>query len=135
MSISNCDNIIDSRDVIARIEELETEQAALVEQLSNGEITESEMVAFDKVEGAELDSLRELAEQAEGYSPDWQYGATLIIESYFVEYCQQLVEDMGDIPSNLPSYLADNIDWEGVANDLSVDYTQVEFDGVTYYVR
>ena len=92
MSVSNYDNVIDSRDVIERIE-------------------------------------------AEQYAEDWQYGTTLIRESYFTEYCRDLVADLGYLSDNLPPFIGDNIDWDGVADDLKMDYTEVDFDGVTYLVR
>ena len=120
MSISHYDDVIDSRDVIERIGVLEIER---------------EDDGLTPNEAAELDALRALAEEAEQYAEDWRYGTTLIHESYFTEYCRDLVSDIGDIPANLPSYIEDNIDWDGVADDLKVGYTEVEFDGVTYLVR
>jgi len=44
-----------------------------------------------------------------------------------------LLEDCGDIPKNLPSYI--EIDWETPARNIRVDYTAVEFGDVTYWVR
>ena len=38
------------------------------------------------------------------------------------EFVQQLLEDCGDIPSNLPSYVY--IDWERTANDVMMDYAE-----------
>lgn len=126
MSVSNCDDVIDSRDVIERIEELQEERDAYEEDGSG---------TWGEDDAAELASLEALQDEAEGYSEDWRYGATLIRDSYFVQYCRELVKDIGDIPSDLPSYLANNIDWQGVADDLRVDYTEVDFDGVTYLIR
>lgn len=118
----NSDDVIDSRDVIARIEELEGEIGAEgFEDVNGGEIKD------------ELAALKAFAKEAEDYAPDWQYGATLIRDSFFVEYCRDLVADIGDLPRDLPGYLA--IDWEKTADNLRVDYTSVEFDGVTYWVR
>lgn len=37
------------------------------------------------------------------------------------EFVQQLLEDCGDIPSNLPSYI--HIDWERTAYDVMMDYS------------
>lgn len=36
------------------------------------------------------------------------------------EFTQQLLEDCGDIPENLPAYI--HIDWEGTARDIMMDY-------------
>jgi hypothetical protein len=121
--ISNSDDVIDSRDVIARIEELEAIEG-IEEQI--GALEQSE-------EATELIALRELQIEAEDYAPDWQYGATLIRDSYFVEYAEELCKDIGEIPSDFPWYI--EIDWEKTAKHIQVDYTSVEFDGVTYWVR
>lgn len=116
--ISNSDDVIDSRDVIARIE-------ALQENVDDG--------TADEEEAAELKTLLALQDEAEGYAPDWQHGAQLIRDSYFVTAMQELCEDIGDMPKGFPSYI--EIDWEATARNLQVDYTSVEFDGVTYWVR
>lgn len=57
----------------------------------------------------------------------------LIHEDYFKTYAQELVQDIGDLPNGIPSYI--EIDWEATADNIRQDYTSVEFDGVTYYVR
>lgn len=122
MTISNMDDVIDSRDVIARIEELEG-------------LIADEAIA-DVKRGAALEELRPLkalAAEGENYAPDWEYGAALIRESYFTDYAKELLEDCGDLPRGLPHYIA--IDWEATARNIKVDYTEVEFDGVTYLIR
>jgi len=128
------DDVIDSRDVIARIEELEGERDAANE--ADPTVGEDGFTAWerDNTEDAdELKALKALADEAEGYAPDWRYGATLIRESDFVTYCQELVEDIGDMPKGMADYLV--IDWEGTARNIRVDYTEVDFDGVPYLVR
>ncbi len=112
--ISNSDDVIDSRDVIARIKYLEGTE--------------------DEDEQAELKLLEELQEQAEGYVDDWKHGATLIRASYFEEYAQQLAEDIGAI-DKAASWPNTCIDWERAAKELQMDYMAIEFDGVTYWVR
>ena len=132
--ITKYEDIIDSRDVIARIEELEAEQAGLVEQLSEGEISESDMLDFDREEGKELDALHELAEEAAPYAADWFYGEALIRYSYFEEYAQQLAEDCGMVNADA-RWPNNHIDWEAAAAELEQDYTTVSFDGVDYFIR
>ena len=112
-AISNTDNTIDSRDVIARIEELR---------------------AFEELEDEqkeELLALETLAEQGEDYAPDWKYGAQLIHGDYFEEAMDELLEECGDIPRDLPSYLTIMVDYDA----LKQDYTELDFDGQTYYIR
>ena len=68
-------------------------------------------------------------------SSEWDYGLQLIDEDDFQEYCEDLVSDIGDLPTDLPSYISNNIDWEGVAEDLKVDYSEITFRGTTYLYR
>lgn len=116
--ISNRDTVIDSRDIIARIRELERD-------------TDNEIASEDDAE--ELRVLRALQDEAGPYC-EWADGATLIRDSYFVEYAQELAEDIGAIGHDLP-WPACHIDWDAAADALKMDYTSVEFDGETYWVR
>lgn len=146
--VSNADDVIDSRDVIARIDELQAKLDAIeeaqrerddmanasAEELAEADTAIEEAEAdFDDDERAELAALKSLAEEAEGYADDWIHGATLIRDSYFVEYARELLADIGDLPRDLPHYI--EIDWQKTADNIQVDYTSVEFDGVTYWVR
>ena len=145
MEISNTQDVIDSRDVIKRIEELEAEKQELEEILDGlvkewGEVEEKEEAAEALIEwkdnyGEELEVLKKLAKDGEDYAPDWIHGAGLIHEDYFTEYCEELCKDIGDIPKELPWYIANHIDWDGVADEIKQDYTEIDFDGETYYVR
>jgi len=151
---SNTDDVIDSRDVIARIEELEGERAGLVEVAADAEAAVNEAATEDDAEdaqsehadavtalaewdtsdeGQELKTLKALAEQGEGYS-DWEHGETLIRESYFQDYAQDLAEDCGMIPKDL-AWPCTCIDWEQACRELKMDYTEVDFDGVSYFMR
>lgn len=135
--ISNQDNLIDSRDVIARIEELTEERDAWVEEKREAEgLPEEEdeelRIEWDH-ENPELAALLALAEEAEGYSSDWNRGATLIRESYFGDYAREFAEDIGAV-DNTAGWPCTCIDWEKAARELAMDYTLVNFDGVDYYV-
>jgi len=114
--ITNGEDIIDSRDIIERIDYLDTNYNDL-----------------DDVEKLELVKLRKVAEQAEGYG-DWEYGEGLIRDSYFETYAQELAEDTGAI-SRDANWPLNKIDWEAAADELKIDYMEVEFDGVSYWIR
>lgn len=120
---TNRDDVIDSRDVIERIEELEDQFADLED--------EGEDKTPEDVE--ELVALKALAKEAEG-SPDWAYGETLIRDSYFQDYAEELAEDCGMIAegANWPNTC---VDWEQAAEELQQDYMSVDFDGVDYWIR
>lgn len=113
---SNSDNVIDSRDVIARIDELEGDEDR------------------DDDDNEELAALKALADKADGYASDWKDGATLIRDDYFETYAEELARDCGMIPNNL-AWPCTCIDWEQAADELKQDYTSVDFDGVDYWVR
>lgn len=134
--ISNADDIIDSRDVIARIETLENEQADLLNGAQYDDLTPEARAAFDEWEGEygkELDDLRKLADEASG-SPNWQYGEGLIRDDYFEAYARDLAEDCGMIPRGL-KWPCNCIDWEQAARELQADYFSVDFGGVEYWIR
>ena len=65
---------------------------------------------------------------------EFSFGVTLIPEDDFTEYCKDMVEICYDL-SNVPGFIKDNIDWEGVASDLSLDYSEIEYQGETYFYR
>jgi len=170
-TISNFDDVIDSRDVIARIEELEGEREALQDNFDEAESAfddaESDLEDCDDTShgyrdcletalelaetardealealqdwdnGSDADELRilkALADEASGYAADWQYGETLIRDSYFRDYAMELADDIGAVPRDL-AWPATCIDWDQAALELQYDYTAVDFDGVTYWVR
>lgn len=133
-SIDNSEDIIDSRDVIERIEELEGERDAHNEdnpgEDSDG-LTDWEREYDD--DARELKALQELAEEGSGYS-DWEHGAQLIRDSYFETYAQELAEEIGAI-SGSEGWPFNCIDWEKAARELRMDYSSIDFNGETYWVR
>lgn len=145
---TNRDDVIDSRDIIERIDELETSIDSAYDEYCEAR-KEIEEEPLDKEawlelehnadgsiiaeEHAELQALESLQDEASGYAGDWRHGATLVRDSYWVEYVQDMLADIGDLPRDLPGYIA--IDWDKTADNIKVDYTSVDFDGVTYWVR
>jgi hypothetical protein len=138
-AIDNMADVIDSRDVIGRIEELQEERAELaflIEDIEEDKLQDaiSDLEQWDEENGDELRSLKALAEEAEGYAADWKYGEALIRDSYFKEYAMQLAEDIGAINGDA-TWPNNCIDWDQAAKELRMDYTAVEFDGLTYWIR
>jgi antirestriction protein len=123
--ISNRDDVIDSRDVIARIEELEAELADAHDDSEQNDVLDMR---------AELEALQALATEGADYAPDWEHGETLVRDSYFKEYAQQLAEDIGAVNTDA-TWPNNCIDWDMAARDLRMDYSAVYFDGVTYWIR
>jgi len=119
--IDNSQDLLDVRDIIARFEELESDTAR------------------DDEDSEELSTLSALLEDLKGNGgdEDWRgcwYPITLIRDSYFRTYAEELAEDIGAINKDAtwPLY---HIDWEAAAKALQVDYSTVEFSGVTYWYR
>ena len=81
----------------------------------------------------DFDHIEEIDELEEEIS-EFSFGETLIPEDDFTMYCEELIGDCYDL-TNVPSFIKNNINWEGVASDLSVDYTNVTYQGVSYLVR
>lgn len=165
--VSNGADILDSRDIIARIRELEDARDSAAEGARELETEIADLEARDErtigdaddeqckrdalwtdEDGAvyqessdwteedanELRALLSLQEQAEGYS-DWNHGAALIRDSYFEDYARECAEDMHGRALRDASWPFDCIDWSRAADELQTDYTSVDFDGVTYWIR
>jgi len=114
--ITNSQDFIDSRDIIERIRQLEA--------------LEDDADDDDK---EELRILTELEKQT-SESTDWRHGETLIRDSYFTEYAEELASDTGAISRDAQWPLT-HIDWDAAADDLKQDYMSVDFDGVDYWIR
>jgi hypothetical protein len=128
-TINQYADIIDVRDIIERVEELESELQGETPDGTTWKGTE---------EAEELTALRALLGELAGAGGDAQwrgdwYPVTLIRESHFVGYVQELLEDCGTIPKDLPHYV--HIDWERTSRDIRTDYSGAEFHGVTYWFR
>lgn len=143
-SISNTDDVIDSRDVIAQIENLESElQSAYDDEFEEAQEAwdawladkDSEMSdepaeppgfeiwvpnQADDVDAPMYDeakeylALKDFAKQAECYG-DWMYGAQLIREDYFVKHIEDLIDDCYELPKEMTSG-----DWP--YRHITVDY-------------
>jgi hypothetical protein len=158
------DKTIDSRDIIARHEELQDEYDSLVEALEESEsdfrfksnsdefslseyedsenAVEKAQEALDEFnksfEKDELDTLTIVISQGED-SPDWSYGETLILDSYFTDYTTELINDCYEFPKEFSSgewpWRHLSIDFEAAAEEAKSDYSEIEADGFLYYIR
>lgn len=133
------EDIIDSRDIMERKEELEARVEEEREKLPEFRSHEAIFLALTEDEIKEMEALQTLCEQASS-SPDWNYGETLIRESYFEEYIEQLIDDCyPEVSKALSSgewpmrHL--KLDIEDAAREAQVDYFEVEFNGSTYLIR
>ena len=114
---SNSADLIDVRDIIARVEELEGER--------------------DDYE--ELGPLVELLTDLRGHGGDekWRgdwYPGLLVRDSYFEDHAREEAKSCGLIKES-DAWPARCIDWAEAASELQQDYSTVEYDGVTYWYR
>ena len=142
-------NIIDTRDLYKRQCELQEELESLQDAVSDAqeeyeaeygpdaqgfshEHQEAEKALSDwqSEYQEELDELNDLESEV---GDNFMHGETLIDEDDFVEYVQDLAEDMGATAGDDHSWLV--IDWEATADNVKMDYSSCEYQGTTYLFR
>lgn len=117
MTINSYEDVIDVRDVI----------------------DEYEGIREDADEQDRANELATLLADLRGYGGDHQwegawYPVTLIRDSYFITYAQELADEIGAINSEM-RWPATCIDWDQAARELQIDYTSVEYNGTIYWYR
>ena len=94
-----------------------------------------ELKTLDKEDDEER--IKEIEELIEEVGEDnFEMGVTFIRENYWESYCEDMAYDFGFLDrqdDNNPVHY--HIDWQGLANDVAIDYSQTEFDGDNYYWR
>lgn len=126
------DTLQDARDALEEYEHMESycEGDDGHRELEN-EVAEAEEEVNDiDFDETDLEELRDLKAEI---GDEWDYGVQLIPIDEFTEYCKEMLEDCGDIPKNLPGYIA--IDWDQTAENLKPDYSEVVYNGEAYYHR
>lgn len=137
---------MDSRDLEDKLQELLEEKNELLENLQDSEWRQ---------ENLDADEQKELADDFENFcelyyntniedydlvyeieilkedvdSPEWEGGITFINEAHFDDYARDYMEQLFDIPSDLERY----IDYESFTEDIQNDFTDVDFNGWTFY--
>ncbi len=150
-------DVIDSREIGELLDELESDRQAHEDAVDEAQEAldeadadedkdetaliidglESDLAAaqkalaeWDEENGDDLKALQELRDEI---GSEFTYGETLISEDYWPEYVEDLCKDIGDIPRDLPSYIV--IDWSATADNIKVDYSEIEIDGETFFYR
>lgn len=124
--VDNMVDVLDSREIVERVAELRDPNA-------DGFAGEPEWLSeVEREELALLESLLDQLRDVGGDSPE--DGLTLVRDSYFVEYAQEFADEIG-VFDNTNGWPFSCIDWNRAARELRMDYSSVEFDGVTYWVR
>ena len=76
------------------------------------------------VERASLQALLDQVSDSDSY---------FVRDRYFVQYARELADDL--VLDGAPRWPFTCIDWLEAADELQQDYYDVDFDGVTYWVR
>ena len=135
---TSSDDIIDLRDITDRVDELRSERDNFVLGAPDGSETPNPegWAEENDDEAEELAMLESLLSDLKGYGGDHQWGGdwypgSLIADSYFEKAMDELLEDIGDLPKDLPSYLTITVNYDV----LKEDYSEVDFDGNTFWYR
>jgi hypothetical protein len=135
-SIDNTQDVMDSRDVIKRFEEITSEVEALAEEA--GQELDDFLKDNESDEAMEYKTLKQVCEDGEN-SPDWTHGETLISDSYFTDYIEELINDCYEMPKEINSggwpWRHIKIDFEAAADEAKQDYFEIDFDGIIYWIR
>lgn len=139
--LDNTADILDIRDLIEEIERLESEISERESEIEALPVDEDDSPEQEQVQELrdELGPIAAFVEQFKSYGGDheWRgawYPVTMIRDSYFTDYAQELAEDIGAInpderwPNNC-------IDWDRAARELQMDYTSGAYGDVTYWAR
>lgn len=85
---------------------------------------------------AELDALVAFQAACEADCSDWAYGDSAINEEQFLAHITDLIDECYEIKrSDEWPYRHMTMDYAAAADEARSDYTSIELDGVTFYVR
>lgn len=133
---ANTADYLDIRDGIERFEELEAER----EDACDGDDDTADADKLKAFDGEDYAVLKTLLDALKGSGGDHQwrgdwYPVTLIRDSHWMDYVRETAEDFHGKAVRNAQWPFDCIDWEKAADELQMDYSSVEFDGVTYWYR
>lgn len=108
------------------------EKERLEEAVSDAEAeVESAKQDFDAWSEEELEELETL----ESEISEFMHGETLIPEDDFEDYARELAEDLHGRAIRDAQWPFTCIDWSQAAEELRMDYSEIEYQGTTYLYR
>ena len=144
--------IIDTRDLIEKRDELKQSILDDFNDKFNTEFDDFDDVILDRLDSEDFEhidkdaiedlkiyweteykEIEEINQVEEEVGSEFSYGCTLIEEDDFEDYCEELVIDCGYIPNDFPSWI--EIDWEATASNMKQDYSELDYQGITYLFR
>lgn len=127
---------LDARDLYDELNDLRERQEVIDQRDAETDIL-AEYVDAEPLDEDEAERLKALEELADEIGEDtMRYGETMIPVDDFEDYARQTAEEtIPNFDRRSNDWPFNCIDWTEAAENLSQDYTEVEFDGVDYYVR
>lgn len=134
--------MLDSRDLFEEREDLKaTILADFNEMFPQYETDDFENILFEEEEIQswkedwldEIVEITDIEKLEDEVGSEFEYGVTLIEEDEFEDYCRDLIEECGYIAKDFPSWI--EVDWSKTADNMRVDYSEVEYQGETYLFR
>ena len=105
-----------------------------LEEISNKELEFQECEVEYNRYSEELEELESLKSEIENNSEEgFEYGIQLIHENNIDDYLHELLIDCDYIPKDMPSWI--EIDWDATYDNMKQDYSELEINGNTFYVR
>ena len=137
-------NYIDTRNLAERREALKQEildsflenfphYEEMTESFEDIRFEEEEIESWKEYFEEELKEIEEIDDVENEFGSEFEYGVTLVDVDDFEEYVEELLEDIGYIPKDFPSWI--EIDWESTANNVKIDYMEVTYQGNSYLGR
>lgn len=131
------DNVLDTRDLKAHIDYLET----IRDEADEANDPDSDLTATERQDAWDAwnDVVLEhtmLSDFWDEYSDsEWEYGCAMVNENYFTEYAEEMAGDLYGSQLVDAVWPFNHIDWDEAADALKNDFHEVELDGTTFYVR
>jgi hypothetical protein len=139
-------NILDTRDLIETRESLQEEILNDFNEKFNTEFdsydeidwndesyNEEDLEEFEDFWWGEKEHIEEIDQIESDLGSEFEYGITLVKSEDFEDYTRDLLEDLGYIPKDFPTWI--EIDWKATANNVEQDYTTVSYQGTDYLGR
>ena len=136
-------NVLDTRDLIEKREELKEkifnnflayfpQYEHMTDSYEDILMDEEEIQDWKYVWSEEIEHIEEI-DSIENEVSEFNDGTTLIDESDMEEYVKDLLEELGYIPKDFPSWI--EIDWSSTADNVRQDYSEVTYQGTEYFYR
>lgn len=120
--------MIDTRDLIEKRDLLKADIKFSMEHPDDEMALGAQGREVAEQEIAEIDELEE------EIGSEFPYGVPLIAEHEFEDYAREFAEDIGAIGKDT-QWPATHIDWKRASEELAMDFTLVEYESHSYYVR